>query len=76
MDIRRRRRPGTHQWFPDEIKLERAKQMPELVEGLKKLGHEVREEKQGDGHSIWIDPKSGIYQGAADRRIIGSAKGY
>lgn len=65
-----------HQWFPDEIKLERAKQSPELVEALSKLGHKVREEKQGDGHSIWIDAKKGIYQGAADRRIIGKALGY
>ncbi len=65
-----------HQWFPDEIKMERAKEHPELVEALRKMGHKVIDSRQGDGHSIWIDPKSGIYHGAADHRLIGSAKGY
>jgi len=32
--------------------------------------------KQGDAHSIWIDPKTGILHGAADRRIDGKAAGY
>lgn len=65
-----------HQWFPDEIKMEHSQDNPELVEALRKLGHKVIESKQGDGHSIWIDPKTGIYYGAADHRLIGSAKGY
>ena len=65
-----------HQWFPDEIKMERIKENPELVEALRTMGHKVIDARQGDGHSIWIDPKTGVYYGAADHRLIGSAKGY
>jgi gamma-glutamyltranspeptidase/glutathione hydrolase len=63
-----------HQWFPDELALEGKD--PELVKKLTDLGHKVRGHKQGDAHSIWIDPKTGLYHGAADRRINGKAAGY
>jgi gamma-glutamyltranspeptidase / glutathione hydrolase len=63
-----------HQWFPDELLLE-AKN-PELIKKLEALGHKVRTAKQGDAHSIWIDPKTGLFHGAADRRINGKAAGY
>jgi gamma-glutamyltranspeptidase/glutathione hydrolase len=63
-----------HQWFPDEVLLE-AKD-PELVKKLESLGHKLRIAKQGDAHSIWIDPKTGLYHGAADHRINGKAAGY
>ncbi len=63
-----------HQWFPDELVLE-AKD-PELFKKLEALGHKVRMSKQGDAHSIWVDPKTGVYHGAADRRINGKAAGY
>ena len=43
---------------------------------LEALGHTVRTHKQGDAHSIWIDPKTGVYHGAADKRINGKAAGY
>jgi gamma-glutamyltranspeptidase/glutathione hydrolase len=32
--------------------------------------------KQGDAHSILVDPKTGLYHGAADKRSGGSAVGY
>ncbi|MCE9533093.1 MAG: gamma-glutamyltransferase [Planctomycetes bacterium] len=65
-----------HQWFPDEIRFEGVKEYPDLVKKLKEMGHKVEYSKQGDGHSIWIDPKTGTYRGAADKRIDGKAAGY
>jgi len=65
-----------HQWFPDEIKFDRSAETERLVEPLKKLGYRVGFAKQGDAHSIWIDPATGRFHGAADKRIIGKAVGY
>lgn len=65
-----------HQWFPDELKFEGAKQYPETVEALNRLGHRVSYARQGDAHSIWINPKTGGYVGAADKRLSGKATGY
>jgi gamma-glutamyltranspeptidase/glutathione hydrolase len=64
-----------HAWFPDEVVME-----GDTPLGLRKqmlsLGHMLGGAKQGDAHSIWIDPKTGIYFGAADKRIHGKASGY
>jgi gamma-glutamyltranspeptidase/glutathione hydrolase len=39
-------------------------------------GHAVQKVKLiGDAHSIWIDPKTGIRTGAADKRLDGKAAG-
>jgi gamma-glutamyltranspeptidase/glutathione hydrolase len=68
-----------HQWMPDEVSLEKARERSSLVEALKKMGHNMPTNPnrgQGDGHSIWIDPKTGERHGAADRRIMGKASGY
>jgi gamma-glutamyltranspeptidase/glutathione hydrolase len=67
--------PRLHQqWFPDRISLERAGERPEPVEKLKAMGHAVTGVgHQGDAHTIWVDPKTGAYVGAADRRINGKA---
>jgi gamma-glutamyltranspeptidase/glutathione hydrolase len=64
-----------HQWLPDEVRFEAPKQYPDLVAGLKQRGHAVIESRQGDAHSIGIDPKTGIRVGVADRRIDGRALG-
>lgn len=64
-----------HQWLPDAIRFEGAKEHAELVKQLKALGHTVTEARQGDGHSIWIDPKTGARVGAADKRLDGKALG-
>ncbi|HXD88621.1 MAG TPA: gamma-glutamyltransferase [Urbifossiella sp.] len=64
-----------HQWFPDAAKIEGLKQHPALVEKLKGMGHSVTGHRQGDAHSIGIDPKTGQYLGAADSRIDGQAIG-
>jgi gamma-glutamyltranspeptidase/glutathione hydrolase len=64
-----------HQWMPDAARFEGVKQHPELVKGLKALGHTVTEARQGDAHSIGIDPKTGTRTGAADKRLDGKAVG-
>jgi gamma-glutamyltranspeptidase/glutathione hydrolase len=65
-----------HAWFPDEIRLERRGLPKGLSEKLTEFGHKVSLTKQGDAHSIAIDPKTGVYRGAADKRIDGKAVGY
>jgi len=65
-----------HQWFPDRISLEDFPGRAKLDEQLKALGHTVVTNKQGDAHSIALDPKSGKWIGAADKRLDGSAKGW
>jgi gamma-glutamyltranspeptidase/glutathione hydrolase len=64
-----------HQWFPDAARFEGVKQHPELVAKLKSLGHEVTQARQGDAHTIWIDPMTGLRIGAADKRLDGKALG-
>jgi gamma-glutamyltranspeptidase/glutathione hydrolase len=63
-----------HQWFPDQLQLE--DKDPELAKKLRALGHAVKTHRQGDGHTIRIDPKTGAYYGAADTRLDGKAAGY
>lgn len=65
-----------HQWFPDDIKFEGTKTHAAAVEGLRKMGHQVAGHRQGDAHSIWINPATGGYVGAADKRLSGAAVGY
>src|SRR5205823_863471 len=62
-----------HAWFPDELHFEGTSKYPEAVKQLKQMGHVVRGGQQGDAHSIWIDPKTGLYYGAEDRRLSGKA---
>jgi gamma-glutamyltranspeptidase / glutathione hydrolase len=69
--------PRMHmQWFPDETKFEGNGDHREAVEKLRSMGHVIYGGRQGDAHSIWVDPKTGIYHGAEDRRINGKAAGY
>lgn len=62
-----------HQWFPDRIDLEKQGLPSSVVPALERMGHLVRYQRQGDAHSIAMDPKSGDFIGVADRRIMGSA---
>jgi gamma-glutamyltranspeptidase/glutathione hydrolase len=65
-----------HQWFPDRISLEDRTGFEELEKQLKAKGHAVLKLKaQGDGHTIFIDPKTGTRTGAADKRLDGKAAG-
>jgi len=68
-----------HEWMPDMLRLEREGLPNEVVEALRAMGHKImksRSWEQGDAHSIFIDPKTGLYYGAADKRSKGSAIGY
>jgi gamma-glutamyltranspeptidase/glutathione hydrolase len=65
-----------HQWFPDEVKFEGTKQYAEAVTQLKAMGHRVVAARQGDAHSIWINPKTGWYIGASDKRLSGKVLGW
>jgi len=65
-----------HQWFPDEVKFEGMAEYPDVVKRLKEKGYIVISGKQGDAHTIWVNPKTGEYVGAEDRRVDGKAAGY
>jgi gamma-glutamyltranspeptidase / glutathione hydrolase len=73
-----------HAWFPDRASIEKIGEFSEAVRRLRAMGHRVVgakqgrvvRAKQGDAHSIRVDPQTGRYQGAADRRISGKALGY
>ena len=61
--------PRLHmQWLPDEVYTERKETDPEIAV-LRAMGHKVRTSVGlGDGHSITIDPATGIITGARDVR--------
>jgi gamma-glutamyltranspeptidase/glutathione hydrolase len=65
-----------HQWFPDEARFEGTSDYPDATAKLRAMGHRLSSTRQGDAHTIWIDPKTGKIYGAADQRIDGSAMGY
>ncbi|MEX2141835.1 MAG: gamma-glutamyltransferase [Pirellulales bacterium] len=69
-----------HAWFPDRIQAEPAlfKDHPESLERLRQMGHTVHSPpaRQGDAHTIWIEPKTGEIHGVADSRRSGAARGY
>jgi gamma-glutamyltranspeptidase/glutathione hydrolase len=65
-----------HQWLPDQARFEDRSTLSPTLDELAKMGHVIRGTRQGDAHSIWVDPKTGIYHGAEDRRISGYAAGY
>ena len=60
----------------DRATLEKIGEFSEAVRRLRAMGHRVVGARQGDAHSIRVDPQTGRYQGAADRRISGKASGY
>jgi len=64
-----------HQWLPDQVLIEGEALDSAAVASLKARGHDLRVLTRwsiGDGHSITIDPKSGLASGANDRRSAGS----
>ncbi len=69
-----------HGWFPDEVRVEPGlvRDHPRALEKLKLMGHTIAAppRRQGDAHTIWIDPATGEIVGAADTRISGSAAGF
>jgi gamma-glutamyltranspeptidase/glutathione hydrolase len=69
-----------HAWFPDQIQMEAAllRNHAQAIDELKRMGHVVRPQggKQGDAHTIWIDPQTGEFHGVADSRLGGAARGF
>jgi gamma-glutamyltranspeptidase/glutathione hydrolase len=68
-----------HAWFPDRLQVEPVllKDHAAAIDELKQMGHTIRTPgvRQGDAHTIWIDPESGAIHGVADGRLGGCAKG-
>ncbi|MCS7269924.1 MAG: gamma-glutamyltransferase [Gemmataceae bacterium] len=62
-----------HQWLPDVARLE---PLPpghdELPAQLRRKGHHLVFGRQGDAHSIFVDPQTGRRTVVADRRIDGA----
>src|SRR5207253_407461 len=52
-----------HQWFPDVARFEGTAGYPGVAERLRQMGHQVEGTRQGDAHSIGVDPKAGTYYG-------------
>ncbi len=65
-----------HQWFPDQGRFEDISAYPKSMEALRAMGHTVVGSRQGDAHSIWVNPKTGEYVGAADKRLSGKVSGW
>ncbi len=66
-------------WFPDQLQVEPALRTEHAasIKRLEEMGHKIKEErKQGDAHSIVVDPKTERYIGAEDRRQSGKVSGY
>jgi gamma-glutamyltranspeptidase/glutathione hydrolase len=58
-----------HEWLPDSTQFEAGALTPEVLARLKEMGHRIKMGgRQGEAHSIWIDPASGIACGINDRR--------
>lgn len=65
-----------HQWLPDELRVEEGLS-PDTINLLENLGHDISvQATMGAAESIFIDPDTGIYYGAADPRREGLAIGY
>ena len=69
-----------HQWFPDVVRFEgigREDYAAQLKE-LQTRGHHLAPSahRQGDAHSIEIDPETQWRAGAADQRLDGKAAGF
>jgi gamma-glutamyltranspeptidase/glutathione hydrolase len=65
-----------HQWFPDEARFEGISTYADAVKKLEEMGHKISWTRQGDAHTICVDPKTGAYIGVPDRRINGKAAGW
>jgi gamma-glutamyltranspeptidase/glutathione hydrolase len=65
-----------HPWFPDTACFEGTGEYADAVRHLEAMGHSVRGTRQGDAHSIALDPKTGKYVGASDHRINGKVSGF
>lgn len=64
-----------HQFRPDSIFIDENRFAPEVIEGLRKKGHEVKTGWQGLAYGVMWDPKSQRLEGAFDARGEGAVGG-
>src|SRR5262249_45289334 len=58
-----------HEWMPDRLTIEANGVDQATLDALKAMGHEVRMQgRQGSAQTIWVDPKTGMAYGVADKR--------
>jgi gamma-glutamyltranspeptidase/glutathione hydrolase len=58
-----------HQWLPDRVTIEEGALSEEALAALRAMGHDIQARgRQGDAHSIWVDPKTGTIYGVNDKR--------
>lgn len=67
-----------HQWFPDKAYFEEAGNAKYEVnmKKLRTMGHDISSRRQGDAHSILIDPKTKLLHPGLDHRIEGGLAGH
>jgi gamma-glutamyltranspeptidase/glutathione hydrolase len=69
-----------HAWFPDVLEAESGlhENHADALRQLREMGHRIKSKpvRQGDAHTIYVDPRTGAYRGEADRRRDGSAAGW
>ena len=67
-----------HQWFPDKAYFEEANNAKYEVnmKKLRAMGHDISSRRQGDAHSILIDPKTKLLHPGLDHRIEGGLAGH
>jgi gamma-glutamyltranspeptidase/glutathione hydrolase len=66
-----------HQWYPDEIRLEKLGFPQDVRQALEARGHKVLVQgDMGDVQAILVDPKTGLRFGASDPRMDGHTVGY
>lgn len=58
-----------HQWLPDVLQLETGGLPPQTVAALERMGHRTRDGLfVGAANSVFVDPRTGVRYGVADRR--------
>ncbi|MFZ4647487.1 MAG: gamma-glutamyltransferase, partial [Gemmataceae bacterium] len=64
-----------HGWFPDELRFEKADDpaWAKVVADLRRRGHKVVHQVQGDAHSVWREGE--FWHAGIDNRIAGGASG-
>ena len=66
-----------HQWLPDRIDHEKRAFSADVIHGLERRGHELKQRSAiGDAHAIYADKETGMRLGGADPRRGGNALGY
>jgi gamma-glutamyltranspeptidase/glutathione hydrolase len=58
-----------HEWMPDRLTIETGGVDQKTIDALKATGHDVRVQgRQGSAQTIWVDQKTGVAYGVADKR--------